>query len=353
MLKITLPRLRRCRFSLLLVVVACTVLAGCAAAPAAGLRPSSGSPWLQWQAEFAPTRIEWVQSVANPTDAGISKGFWERLRDAVAGGGESGLRRPYGVLLDRQSRLLIVDSGFGALHLMDMKRNKYTMIGHGPGRSFLLPIAVAEDEQGDLYITDSAAGLVYRYDARERSLVPFVRLQRPTGIAFNRSNQLLYVTDTLAHQIVAFDRNGNERLRLGGRGERAGDFNFPTDLFIDGQGKLYVTDPLNFRIQIFSPAGTFLNSLGGAGVFSKPKGVATDSEGNIYVCDAMLDVVRVFDAAGTFLLDFGERGIEPGEFWMPSGIHINADDMILVADTYNRRVQAFRHARKEQAAVGK
>ncbi|PKN12847.1 MAG: 6-bladed beta-propeller [Deltaproteobacteria bacterium HGW-Deltaproteobacteria-4] len=351
MLKITWPRLWRSRFTLLLVGAVCTVLAACAAP--AGLRSSVDSPVLQWPAPPAPASIEWVQSVENYIDAGISKGFWGKLRDVLAGSADSSLGRPYGVHLDRQSRLLIVDSGSAVLHLMDMKRNEYTIIGRGPGRTFQQPIAVAEDAQGDLYITDSAAGLVYRYNAPEQGLVPFVRLQRPTGIAFNPLNQLLYVTDTLAHQIVAFDSNGNERIRLGGRGERAGDFNFPTDLFIDRHGKIYVTDPLNFRIQIFSPTGIFLTSLGGSDLFSKPKGVATDSEGNIYVCDAMLDLVRVFDAAGNPLFDFGGRGIHPGEFWMPSGIHINADDMILVTDTYNRRVQVFRHLRKDQSPPGK
>jgi sugar lactone lactonase YvrE len=351
MLKITWPRRLRHHFLLLLIVGACAALAACAAP--AGLRSSPDSPRLQWPAPPAPPEIEWVRSVENYRDAGISKGFWVRLRDAVAGSADSSLRRPYGVHLDRQSRLLVVDSGSAVLHLMDMQRNEYTIIGRGPGRTLQQPIAVAEDAQGDLYITDSAAGLVYRYDARERRLLPFVRLQRPTGIAFNPTNQWLYVTDTLAHQIVAFDSNGNERLRLGQRGEKAGDFNFPTDLFIDSNGKIYVTDPLNFRIQIFTPAGTFLTTLGGSDVFSKPKGVATDSDGNIYVCDAMLDVVRVFDAAGTLLFDFGGRGIHPGEFWMPSGIHINADDIILVADTYNRRVEVFRYLRKEQALPGK
>jgi hypothetical protein len=51
--------------------------------------------------------------------------------------------------------------------------------------------------------------------------------------------------------------------------------------------------------------------------------------------------VQIFDATGTLLLDFGAEGRDPGQFWLPAGICIDAHNRIWIADTYNRRVQVF------------
>jgi sugar lactone lactonase YvrE len=252
--------------------------------------------------------------------------------------------------MDKSGRLFIVDTAFRLVHVMDSKAMTYTTIGQGDQPVFSKPIAITGDDDGNVYITDSAGGVVYRYSLRDTKLTPFTRaLERPTGIAFNHNNRLLYVTDTTDNRVVVLDLNGRERFRIGKFGDAPGQFNHPTDLFIDKSGILYVTDPLNSRIQLFSPEGTFLRAFGRAGDavgdFSKPKGVAVDGEGNIYVCDALFDAVEVFDKSGKFQLVLGNRGSSEGEFWMPSGIYIDDDDTIYVADTYNRRVQVFRHVR--------
>jgi hypothetical protein len=43
------------------------------------------------------------------------------------------------------------------------------------------------------------------------------------------------------------------------------------------------------------------------------------------------------------LLPVGERGHERGEFWLPTGLFIGADDRIYVADSFNQRVQVLRY----------
>jgi hypothetical protein len=62
------------------------------------------------------------------------------------------------------------------------------------------------------------------------------------------------------------------------------------------------------------------------------------------VVDSLFHTFQIFDASGAFLLAVGARGGAPGEFWLPTGIFIERD-MIYVADSYNSRVQVFRHAR--------
>lgn len=329
------------------LLVAWAVLAGCVSKP--DVRQELVIHALQWPSPPDDPRIQWVKEIRSYRDAGISKGFWERVVEFVTGASEAPINKPYGVFCDRDRRLFIVDVGGGVVHLLDQKEGRYTVIGGEDGGAFHTPIAVAEDDAGYAYITDSAAGLIFRYGLKDKTLTPFTpfRLERPTGIAWSSSTRTLYVTDTMAHQIVAFDLEGKERYRIGARGYGAGEFNYPTDLFVDKGGRLFVTDSMNARIQIFSPQGEFLRTFGqpgdSSGRFAKPKGVAVDSEGHIYVCDALLDTVQIFDETGQLLLVFGSRGNNPGELAMPAGIYIDGNDTIYVADAFNHRIQIFQY----------
>ena len=308
-------------------------------------------------APFEP-KIHWLKSIHNRNDAGITKSFWKKVVEFVAGEETDGIVKPYGIFVDAQERLFVADSGRGVVHQFNLKEKEYVLIGGGAKRVFMSPIALAGDDGGNLYITDSAAGTVFRYSIREKTMTPFLAgtVERPTGIAFNSRKRLLYIADTGSHQVFAFDVQGRERFRIGMRGERPGQFNFPTDIFVDSAGDLYVTDALNARIQIFTAEGTFLNMFGSAGdtagYFAKPKGVAVDSEGHIYVSDAMQDSVQVYDKKGVLMLDFGEKGSGAGQFWMPSGLFIDGNDTIYVSDSYNQRVQIFKYLKdKEEKPV--
>jgi DNA-binding beta-propeller fold protein YncE len=329
-----------------LTAVLLAIVAGCATSPQ---QPGIG---LQWPDPPAPPRIRWVKEIRTYGDAGISKGWWQRIVKAVTGEAEPGIGLPYGVMASPSGRLFVVDTIKATIHEMNTKDGLYTAIG-GEKKVFRTPIAICEDDDGSAYISDSAAGKVYRYSLRDGTLTVFLKipLQRPTGIAWNKTTGMIYVTDTAAHQVVIFDRQGRERSRIGIRGDGPGQFNFPTDLFIDKTGRLFVTDALNAKIQIFSPDGSFLRSFGQPGQqigsFAKPKGVAVDSDGHIYVCDALQDNVQIFDDTGQLLLVVGSRGSGPGELLMPTGIHIDANDRIHVADALNKRVQVFQYLKEK------
>jgi DNA-binding beta-propeller fold protein YncE len=302
----------------------------------------------QWpEAPFA-ARIQWVKSVATPEDAGIGKSVWKKALELVTGADVRQIVKPYGVLYDDAGRLLIADAGAGVVHLMDSKKGRYTQITAEGGAPFGTPIGLAEDEENRLYITDSAADIVYRYDLERQSLTPFLRgMERPTGIAYNKVNKMLYISETTAHRVTAVDLNGTVKFSFGDLGgPRQTPFNLPTDVATDAKGQVYVTDPLNYMIKIFTPEGVQVTQFGEMGdtrgELNKPKGIAVDPEGRIYLCDALLDTVQIFDDQGQFLFSFGATGSEDGAFWMPSGLYIHGG-YIFVSDSFNQRVQIFRY----------
>src|SRR5208283_1079842 len=130
-----------------------------------------------------------------------------------------------------------------------------------------------------------------------------------------------------------------QKIGRGGRGEV--QFNFPTELRLDGQD-LYVVDAMNFRVQALNRSGQFQYAVGqigeGFGQMFRPKGIGVDSEGHLYVVDGLSGLVQVFDRQGQLLYYFGGKGGGFGEFQLPTGLFIDRKDRVFVVDSYNRRV---------------
>lgn len=144
-------------------------------------------------------------------------------------------------------------------------------------------------------------------------------------------------------------RGSQDRLRLaeviGGRGVKAGQFNFPTGLAVDSSGILFVADSYNHRIQRITPEGG-VSPIGargnGRGQFLSPQGVATDARQAFYIVEQGNHRVQKYSAVGVLELIFGRPGRGQGEMRGPTGIAVApGTGDIYVADTGNSRVQRF------------
>lgn len=336
--------LRHTVWSVIMVPVLC-ILSSCTVGQSRAVSPD---PLLSWPMPSGEHRVVWIKNIAGPGDLNGGSGFWHRVLNVVTGEKEVAIQRPYGVLRT-EHELYLTDPGRGVVHRFDIAGGKYSQIG-GPESGLLRsPIGLTADDAGFVYITDSSAGMVYRFNPKNSALTPFLKnaLKRPTGIVFSPLNEVFYVADTLSSQIAVIDREGNERRRIGRHGTSRSGLNRPTDLAIDTQGQIYVTDSLNFRITVLSPEGQVVRQFGAPGdaqeYFSRPKGIAVDSDGNIYVSDSLMDSIKVFGRNGDVRLVVGWRGTAPGQFWLPSGIFIDRHNQIYVVDTYNKRIQVFRY----------
>jgi len=245
----------------------------------------------------------------------------------------------------KDERLYVVDPGAYRVSVIDLKSLDVFHIYRLDGENRLLyPVSTVVDNQGNIYVSDSDRRRVLVFNPEGKYLRPLdiPHLKRPAGLAL--SDEYLFVSDSLGHCIYRVFLGDNSITTYGRHGTGNGEFNYPTFITVK-RGRLYVTDSMNNRIQVFDINGDFITKFGKIGNtyadLEKPKGVAVDSFGNIYVVDSIQDMVKIFDPSGRLLLFFGEKGKGLGELWLPSGIFIDGDDKIYVADTFNSRIQVF------------
>jgi len=332
---------RRWALVLLLSVSACTSTAPKQAVSAVGAQA------IVWPDAPEPARIEFVALFRDAADLGLRESFAQKFRRFLAGGEDISMLRPYAISATRD-QVAVADPGSAVIHLFNTKRKTYRRLNRAGDQHFNSPVGVVL--AGDrLFVADSGLNKVFALDRRLKLLYTLEGFQRPTSLAFDPERQHLFVADTLAHEVQVFDQTGKRLFIIGGRGEKDGQFNYPSHLDFTA-GRLFVNDTMNFRIQIFNPQGEHLATFGkqgtGSGYFAQAKGIAVDSDGHVYIADALSNQVQIFDQNGTFLLGFGNDGEGPGTFRMPTGLAI-LDDTIYVADSYNRRVQVFRYLPKE------
>src|SRR5208337_3936691 len=98
------------------------------------------------------------------------------------------------------------------------------------------------------------------------------------GIAVDSAQQRIYVTDTLRNQGYVLDVHGSVLQVIGKTGSGNGEFNYPTELRLNGQD-LVVVDAMNFRVQVLSRSGEFKYAIGqiddSVGGMFRPRGSAS------------------------------------------------------------------------------
>lgn len=308
--------------------------------------PVSG---LVWPKPPEKPRLEYLYSFSKPSDLKIEKKNSEKVMEFIFGKGKGevdALARPQGIA-GRDGKILVTDTLQACVHVFDERRQEYFKIKKAGADALLFPVGVATDGRGQIYVTDSKLNKVLIFSPKGEFVAELGKgkFYRPTGIAVDDIYDRIYVTDTLAGKIEVFNVAGLPLMTFGTLGAGRGNFNHPVYLAVGQYGDLYVVDSLNFRVEIFAKDGKLKNVFGkmgrAPGAFSQPKGIALDSDQNIYVTDSSFDNVQIFNPAGKLLLFFGEPGDQAGQLWLPAGIAIDGDK-IYVADSYNSRVQVFR-----------
>lgn len=153
--------------------------------------------------------------------------------------------------------------------------------------------------------------------------------------------------------IMEFDAQGNFIKAFGG-----GLTVFPHGFYIDAQDNVWLTDaraiPGKGATALkFSPEGKLLLTLGkpgvqgkGTDVFTEPNAVIVAKNGDIFVADgheADRGVARIlkYDKSGKFLMQWGQPGKGQGDLEVPHALAMDSKGLLYVGDRWNNRVQVY------------
>jgi sugar lactone lactonase YvrE len=305
-------------------------------------------------------RIRYVTVYSGAEDVGaVRKAKTLSLRDALLGRNRSagerrnanGFLKPFGVAVDGFGRFIVSDTAQAAVFVMDVERHAFTAIGeHTNQAPFRVPVGVAVDALNNIYVGDSglAEVLVFGPDlALKRTIGRRPELVAPSGLAVDDARGRLYVVDARRHVLLVYElASGRLARTIGRRGSGPGEFNFPTGVAVGPDGRVYVSDTMNYRVEVFDTGLAFVSSFGTLGVrpgqFRRPKGIAVDAESVVYVVDSDFNNFQMFTPEGDALMWVGELGERPGQMQLPAGIAVDrARRRIVVTEQVNRRIQLF------------
>ena len=287
------------------------------------------------------------------------------------------LSYPKHLAVDRQGNIFVPDSGHDRLQKIDTTGKllvTWGETGSGEGQFIFICLGeckpacpplppgwdrcphlpsggVAVDEQGNVFVSDFN-GRIQKFDSNGNFLTQWGSrgtgegqfLSRPDALAVDEAGNV-YAAEPDNYRIQKFDNQGKFLMAWSMQGNGKGDSEQPGSIAVDQQGHVYISDSQG--IQKFDSNGKFLTRWGSLGAdqgqfAGAPEDVAVDSQGHVYVVDYAKYRVLIFDGNGNFLGQWGRPGSGDGEFDAPSGIAIDGEDNIYIAERLNHRIQKFR-----------
>ncbi len=321
-------------------------------------------PRVRYTSYFAGMPLDYTPTSEQPK---VKKGWMDRLAGVQDPNNKQHFKpvpfqllTPYGMAVNSKGELYVADQRVGGIFIFNTETKETQIIGNGKDASFGLINGLAIDDDDRLFVTDGKLRRVLVFD-KKNAIVDQIKdgLIDPVGIAIDTENRQLYVVDTQADQVVVYDADSlKEKRRIGTGGKKhelttPGDFSVPTFVALDKDGNVYVTDTLNFRVEIFDADGNFVTQFGkhcdGPGCFAHPKGIAVDSDGHIWVADPMLDLLQAFNREGQLLGVVGGHGNLLGQFSELSAVYIDKNNRMFTSEQYPGRVQMFRYITDAEA----
>ena len=243
------------------------------------------------------------------------------------------------------------------------------------------PRYIAFSSNGDMFVTSSSSQCIHVYDSsgRQKTIIGSkgtgpLQLNNPMGIAIN--GDIMYVAEIEENKIHKLTLEGEFLGTFGSKGSGKGQFSYPWGICIGPDGRIYVADNGNHRIQVFHSDGTFSHIINcnisnrrypydlsfdisgylhvtcvaniinvftpkgqyvrqyGQFYLDNPHSIAIDSAGNSLVVNKSGDSLSIFDPHSNYIHSIGG-------FKNPIGVAVASNGSVWVADTYNNRLVKY------------
>ena len=207
------------------------------------------------------------------------------------------------------------------------------------GTDIVSPSGVAVDSEDRVYVFQRQGSPVLVFDHAGHFVESWHRQNGLPADAHHihvGPDDTVYLTDRDSHMVLLYDTQGELLRSLGTRDEAAmqAPFNHPADACVAPSGEIYVADGYgNSSVHRFGADGEYISSFGspgrGPGQFVVPHSIRVSQDGRVYVADRENHRVQVFTSEGEFQAEWTD-------FKCPMGVHIDADQVVYVTDQIPR-----------------
>lgn len=260
-------------------------------------------------------------------------------------GGEKALRGPLSLVRDGKSGDLIVSSfESGEVVILDKGGALVTRIGAETG--LVTPYGVALDAAGRIYVGEVRTGFLKVFSPGG-ILADEIDLSRMMGRTVSPGRITLGMDD----RVYVADLTGNEILVLTSRGDflrSVGKFDYLQKAGPANGGRVVGVSAQGKAVHIFDDNGTLLRSFGEHGDnsdrnMSFPTGFAIDAKGRLWIADPFQHRLKVFSLDGEFLFNVGqmEETTESGGFFFPVDLCFGEKGELFVLEKGAERIQVF------------
>jgi DNA-binding beta-propeller fold protein YncE len=246
-------------------------------------------------------------------------------------------------ITDSKGRVIIYTSDFFPLFTLDRSKGIES------------PLSISLDKEGNLYILQSSTkespkDRISVYNARLKwkrdiFLEDFEGVESfvPSHISVDKQGNI-YLIGSAYTGVIVLSNQGLIKKIISPEEDRKVTV---ANVTIDNKGRIYLVSETEGHIYVYDDKGNFLFKFGekggSSGKLSRPVAVGVDNlKERIYVVDYMRHTISTYNAKdGTYLFEFGGLGWGEGWFQHPKDIAIDLTGRILIADTFNDRIEVL------------
>ena len=210
-----------------------------------------------------------------------------------------------------------------------------TLVGDIKG--VLQPYGITVNPNDEIVVVENGKDCVSLYRSDGKLLKTFsgkgkTKFNRPRGITITPSNMILVTDDEGIKQCTL---EGKHMTAFGKIGSGPLEFSFPCGLGVSNDGKIYICDTFNHRVQVLNIDLSFHHYLGIEGnppaKLVQPYDIAFDSSGKIFVADYSDHSVKMYSPQGGFIGQITSKG-ENEVLKNPVSVHVNKNDHVFVGE---------------------
>lgn len=256
---------------------------------------------------------------------------------------------PQGVACGAGPRIVVADTGNGRVSSYRFENGSFTAAGHQQWPELSRPSRLQLGSQGDLYALDektrriarfSSAGVFRGYVEPPGKAVsaPFV----PRSFKIDAQDNA-YLLDIGTEQVVILDPAGALLRTI----KFPAAYGFFSDLAVAANGAVYLIDTVQRMVYIAQPQAAEMKPLTASlkEYVLFPTNVEIDRNGLLYITDQNGSTILLMSPSGTVVTRQLAAGWKEGLLRYPSQVCISASGEVFIADRENNRIQIFAAAK--------